>query len=450
MDFFKWFKKQPTKTADKEHIEKSSSEDITAEKTAETAEPSLENVAVEKSAETAEPSSENVAAEKSEGTIEPSSENIAAEKTAETAEPSLENVAVEKSAETAEPSSENVAAEKSEGTIEPSSENIAAEKTAETAEPSSENIAAEKSAEAEVSYFARLKMGLAKTRDNFAAVFLGKKALDQDLLDDLEMRLLTADCGIEITEKIIAHIKDKMNRKELADSDAVQKAIADYMIELLTPYEQPLCVEKHQPFVILMAGINGAGKTTTIGKLSHRLQQEGKKIMLAAADTFRAAAVEQLQTWGERHHIPVIAQKTGADAASVAYDALQSAQARKMDVLIIDTAGRLHTQDHLMDELKKVKRVLQKLDDKVPHETLLVIDAGNGQNALKQALSFHQDIGVDGLVITKLDGSAKGGILFAITEKLKVPIRFVGVGERSDDLHAFNAKNFVFALLYDK
>ncbi|SUO97688.1 signal recognition particle-docking protein FtsY [Suttonella ornithocola] len=297
-------------------------------------------------------------------------------------------------------------------------------------------------------YFARLRDGLAKTRNSFADLFLGKKALDQDLIDELEMRLLTADVGMEITEKIITQVTEQISRNQLNDAQAVQKAVAEQMETLLQPYEQPLDIETHQPYVILMVGINGAGKTTTIGKLAHQFKSEGKKVMLAAGDTFRAAAVEQLQTWGERNNVPVIAQKTGADSASVAYDALQSAKARSIDVLIIDTAGRLHTQDHLMEELKKVKRVLQKLDGNVPHQTLLVIDAGNGQNALRQAQHFNEAMQLDGIVITKLDGTAKGGIIFAITEKLKLPIRFIGVGEKADDLRPFNVQDFVKALLY--
>lgn len=297
-------------------------------------------------------------------------------------------------------------------------------------------------------YFARLRDGLAKTRNSFADLFLGKKALDQNLIEELEMRLLTADVGMEVTDKIISQVTEQISRNQLSDAQAVQQTIAEQMQTLLQPYEQPLETDEHKPYVILMVGINGAGKTTTIGKLAHRFKAEGKKVMLAAGDTFRAAAVEQLQTWGERNSVPVIAQKTGADSASVAYDALQSAKARGVDVLIIDTAGRLHTQDHLMEELKKVKRVLQKLDNDVPHQTLLVIDAGNGQNALRQAQHFNEAMQLDGIVITKLDGTAKGGIIFAITEKLKLPIRFIGVGEKADDLRPFNVQDFVKALLY--
>ncbi|MDO5090432.1 MAG: signal recognition particle-docking protein FtsY [Cardiobacteriaceae bacterium] len=297
-------------------------------------------------------------------------------------------------------------------------------------------------------YFQRLKQGLAKTRSGFADLFLGKKALDQNLIDDLEMQLLTADVGMEVTDKIIRDVTQKVERNELADVQAVQHAVKTHMQALLEPYARPFDVSTHKPFVLLMTGINGAGKTTTIGKLARHFQQQGLKVMLAAGDTFRAAAVEQLQSWGARHNIPVIAQKTGADAASVAYDALESAKARHIDILIIDTAGRLHTQDHLMEELKKIKRVIQKQDPAAPHETLLVIDAGNGQNALRQAEQFHSAMQLDGIVLTKLDGTAKGGIVFAITERLQLPVRYIGVGEAPEDLRPFNAQDFVHALLY--
>ena len=297
-------------------------------------------------------------------------------------------------------------------------------------------------------YFARIRQGLAKTRHGFANLFFGKKTLDQDLIDDLEAQLLTADVGIEVTTKIIDTVTQQIDRKELKDVDAVKAAVRDHMQQLLAPFAQPLDTSSAKPYVILMIGINGAGKTTTIGKLARHFQQEGKKVMLAAGDTFRAAAVEQLQTWGARHNVPVIAQGTGADAASVAYDALQSATARGVDVLIIDTAGRLHTQDHLMAELQKIKRVIGKLNPDAPHETMLIIDAGNGQNALRQAEQFHKAMQLDSITVTKLDGTAKGGILFAISEKLGIPIRYIGVGEQPEDLRPFNANEFVRALLY--
>lgn len=297
-------------------------------------------------------------------------------------------------------------------------------------------------------YFQRLKQGLSKTRSGFGDLFLGNKTLDPETVDDLELQLLSADVGFETTKVLIDDLTKRIDRKELDDLEAVQGALARHMAERLTPYQSPLETNTAKPFVILMTGINGAGKTTTIGKLAHRFKAEGKKVMLAAGDTFRAAAVEQLKEWGERNDVPVIAQASGADAASVAYDALQSAHAKGIDVLIIDTAGRLHTQDHLMDELKKIKRVLQKLNPQAPHETMLVIDAGNGQNALRQAQHFHEAMALSGISITKLDGTAKGGILFAVTHALGLPIRYIGVGEKATDLRAFNANEFVDALLY--
>ena len=296
-------------------------------------------------------------------------------------------------------------------------------------------------------YLARLRQGLSKTRDGLSNLFLGKKKIDADLLEELETQLLTADLGMDLTLKLMAKITEKLNRKELADGEALRAALADEMLALLPADEQPTRVDT--PHVILMVGINGAGKTTTIGKLTARFQAEGKKVMLAAGDTFRAAAVEQLQSWGQRNQVPVIAQATGADSASVAYDALESARARGQDILIIDTAGRLHTQNHLMDELKKIKRVLGRLDPSAPQETLLVIDGGTGQNALRQAEEFHQAVGLDGIVLTKLDGTAKGGIVLAIAEKLAVPIRFIGLGEAKEDLREFNGSAFIRALLYN-
>ncbi len=296
-------------------------------------------------------------------------------------------------------------------------------------------------------YLARLRQGLSKTRDGLSNLFLGKKKIDADLLEELETQLLTADLGMDLTLKLMAKITEKLNRKELADGEALRAALADEMLALLPADEQP--TRAGTPHVILMVGINGAGKTTTIGKLTARFQAEGKKVMLAAGDTFRAAAVEQLQSWGQRNQVPVIAQATGADSASVAYDALESARARGQDILIIDTAGRLHTQNHLMDELKKIKRVLGRLDPSAPQETLLVIDGGTGQNALRQAEEFHQAVGLDGIVLTKLDGTAKGGIVLAIAEKLAVPIRFIGLGEAKEDLREFNGSAFIRALLYN-
>jgi len=297
-----------------------------------------------------------------------------------------------------------------------------------------------------------LKDSLGKTRagltDGMADLLLGKKTIDDELLEELETRLLSADVGVESTSRIINDLTRRVSRNELKDPVALFNALCDDMVEILQPVEQPLVIDNtHTPFVILVIGINGAGKTTTIGKLAKRFQNQGKSVMLAAGDTFRAAAVEQLQTWGERNNISVVAQGTGADSASVIYDAIESAQSKNIDVVIADTAGRLHTQDNLMDELIKIKRVMGKLDDNAPHETLLVMDAGFGQNGLIQAQQFNQAMGLSGLVLTKLDGTAKGGILFAIAQKLSTPIRFIGVGEGIDDLREFHAVEFVDALL---
>lgn len=271
--------------------------------------------------------------------------------------------------------------------------------------------------------------------------------IDADVLDELESLLVMADVGVETTERIIGDLHQSLARKELKDVEALRLGLHRSICEILKPVERPLEIRKADgPFVILMVGVNGAGKTTTIGKLAYRFKQQGLQVMLAAGDTFRAAAVEQLQTWGERNDIPVIAQQQGADSASVIFDALQAASARKMDVLIADTAGRLHTQTNLMDELKKIKRVMGKVDDSVPHEVMLVVDAGTGQNALNQASEFDAAIGLTGITLTKLDGTAKGGIVFAIAKKTGIPIRFVGVGEGIEHLREFDAKEFVDAL----
>ncbi|MGG5871268.1 signal recognition particle-docking protein FtsY [Pseudomonas peli] len=309
--------------------------------------------------------------------------------------------------------------------------------------------------ETRAGFLERLKQGLSKTSaslgEGMASLFLGKKAIDDDLLEDLETRLLTADVGVEATTAIIGNLTKRVARKELADSGALYKALQDELVALLKPVEQPLRVDStKQPYVILVVGVNGAGKTTTIGKLAKKLQQDGKKVMLAAGDTFRAAAVEQLQVWGERNQIAVIAQHTGADSASVIFDAVQAAKSRGMDVLIADTAGRLHTKDNLMEELKKVRRVIGKLDDTAPHEVLLVLDAGTGQNAINQAKQFNQTVNLTGLALTKLDGTAKGGVIFALAKQFALPIRYIGVGEGIDDLRTFEAEAFVQALFAEK
>ena len=291
----------------------------------------------------------------------------------------------------------------------------------------------------------RLFKSKTKLGDGLSSLLIGKKKIDEELLEDLEMLLIGADIGIQTTDKVIESVRKKASRKELKDSDGLYELIKIELGSFLIT-ENLLQTNIDKTFVILVVGINGAGKTTTIGKLAKLFQSEGKTVMLAAGDTFRAAAVEQLQVWGQRNDIPVIAQKTGADAASVVYDAYQSAIAKNIDILIADTAGRLHTQDNLMQELEKIKRVLKKHNEDAPHETLLVIDGGSGQNAIQQANEFHKSINLSGLAVTKLDGTAKGGVLFAISDSLKLPIRFIGVGEAIDDLKPFNAKDFVDAL----
>jgi len=310
-------------------------------------------------------------------------------------------------------------------------------------------------AEPKTGFFARLKQGLSKTSasigEGMASLFLGKKVIDDDLLEEIETRLLTADVGVEATSVIIKNLTQKVARKQLTDADALYKSLQDELAAMLKPVEQPLKIEsRNKPFVILVVGVNGAGKTTTIGKLAKKLQLEGKKVMLAAGDTFRAAAVEQLQVWGERNNIPVIAQHTGADSASVIFDAVQAAKARGIDVLIADTAGRLHTKDNLMEELKKVRRVIGKLDEDAPHEVLLVLDAGTGQNAISQTKQFDQTVALTGLALTKLDGTAKGGVIFALAKQFNIPIRFIGVGEGIDDLRDFESEPFVQALFAER
>ncbi len=301
------------------------------------------------------------------------------------------------------------------------------------------------------SFFSRLKTGLRRTSSNFSEgmgnLFLGKKAIDDALFEELETQLLLADVGIDATQSIIGNLTKRVSRKELADANALYQALQQELKALIEPCSAPLVIDgSRKPYVILMVGVNGVGKTTTIGKLAKRFQNEGKSVMLAAGDTFRAAAVEQLQVWGERNNVPVIAQHSGADSASVLFDALQAAQARGTDVLIADTAGRLHNKDNLMEELKKILRVMRKLDASAPHEVLLALDAGTGQNALAQAKTFQEAVGVSGIALTKLDGTAKGGIIFAIGQQCRLPIRFIGVGEQIDDLRPFDADEFIRAL----
>lgn len=299
-------------------------------------------------------------------------------------------------------------------------------------------------------WWTRLRDGLKKTSsslgEGLANVFVGKQ-IDDDLFEDLETQLLMADVGVQTTQKIINELTDHASRKDLQDAGRLYERLKEYLGEILQPVNQPLVVEPRQgPMVILMVGVNGVGKTTTIGKLAKQFKSQGKSVMLAAGDTFRAAAVEQLQVWGERNDITVIAQHTGADSASVIYDAVEAARARNVDVLIADTAGRLQNKANLMEELKKIVRVMKKIDPQAPHEILLTLDAGTGQNAISQAKLFNEAVGVTGLVMTKLDGTAKGGVIFALADQFAIPIRYIGVGESLDDLRPFAASEFIDAL----
>jgi fused signal recognition particle receptor len=308
-----------------------------------------------------------------------------------------------------------------------------------------------KEPEARAGFFKRLRSRLNRGNSwltfDLANLFRGRK-IDQEILDELEARLLTADVGVEATEHILSGLNKRVARKELADVPALIGALRDAIAELLAPCARPLVIDStRKPYVILVVGVNGSGKTTTIGKLAGRLRAEGASVMLAAGDTFRAAAIEQLQIWAERTRAAFAAQQAGADPGAVAFDAVQAARSRGIDVLIADTAGRLHSQSHLMEELKKVKRVIQRVDATAPHEVLLVLDANQGQNALSQALQFHEAVGVTGLVLTKLDGTAKGGIVIAIARRLGLPIRFIGIGEQAEDFGEFDAQAFASALV---
>ncbi|WP_380183175.1 signal recognition particle-docking protein FtsY [Kalamiella sp. sgz302252] len=298
-------------------------------------------------------------------------------------------------------------------------------------------------------FFARLKRSLVKTRQNlgsgFVSLFRGKK-IDDELFEELEEQLLIADVGVETTRRIITNLTAQASRKQLRDAEALYGLLKQEMSEILAKVDAPLDVTGKTPFVILMVGVNGVGKTTTIGKLARQYQAEGKSVMLAAGDTFRAAAVEQLQVWGQRNNIPVVAQHTGADSASVIFDAIQAAKARNVDVLIADTAGRLQNKSHLMEELKKITRVMKKLDEQAPHEVMLTIDASTGQNAISQTKLFHEAVGLTGITLTKLDGTAKGGVIFSVADQFGIPIRYIGVGEGIEDLRSFKADDFIEAL----
>lgn len=301
-------------------------------------------------------------------------------------------------------------------------------------------------------FFSRLKKGLFKTKQNIGSGFIGLfrgKKIDDALFEELEEQLLIADVGLDTTQKIIGTLTQQASRKELKNADALHELLKQEMKSILTKVDKPLDIDTHHPFVILMVGVNGVGKTTTIGKLARQFQQQGKSVMLAAGDTFRAAAVEQLQVWGERNHVPVIAQHTNADSASVIFDAIQAAKAKKIDILIADTAGRLQNKSHLMDELKKIVRVIKKQDESAPHEIMLTIDASTGQNAISQTKLFNEAVGISGLTLTKLDGTAKGGIIFSIADQFQIPIRYIGVGEKIEDLRPFIADDFINALFDD-
>ncbi|RJL00382.1 signal recognition particle-docking protein FtsY [Enterobacter chuandaensis] len=316
-------------------------------------------------------------------------------------------------------------------------------------EQAEEEIVQEQEKPTKEGFFARLKRSLLKTKENlgsgFISLFRGKK-IDDDLFEELEEQLLIADVGVETTRKIIANLTEGASRKQLRDAEALYGLLKDEMGEILAKVDEPLNIEGKTPFVILMVGVNGVGKTTTIGKLARQFEQQGKSVMLAAGDTFRAAAVEQLQVWGQRNNIPVIAQHTGADSASVIFDAIQAAKSRNVDVLIADTAGRLQNKSHLMEELKKIVRVMKKLDEDAPHEIMLTIDASTGQNAISQAKLFHEAVGLTGIALTKLDGTAKGGVIFSVADQFGIPIRYIGVGERIEDLRPFKADDFIEAL----
>ncbi|MFU0910144.1 signal recognition particle-docking protein FtsY [Kluyvera intermedia] len=326
---------------------------------------------------------------------------------------------------------------------------LEAQPQAETVEEESVAQQQEQEKPTKEGFFVRLKRSLLKTKENlgsgFISLFRGKK-IDDDLFEELEEQLLIADVGVDTTRKIIASLTETASRKQLHDAEALYGLLKDEMGEILAKVDEPLNIEGKTPFVILMVGVNGVGKTTTIGKLARQFEQQGKTVMLAAGDTFRAAAVEQLQVWGERNNIPVIAQHTGADSASVIFDAIQAAKARNVDVLIADTAGRLQNKSHLMEELKKIVRVMKKLDVDAPHEVMLTLDASTGQNAISQAKLFHEAVGLTGITLTKLDGTAKGGVIFSVADQFGIPIRYIGVGERIEDLRPFKAGDFIEAL----
>ncbi|TVL30848.1 signal recognition particle-docking protein FtsY [Shewanella xiamenensis] len=440
--------------ADKLAAEKAEAERVAAEQAAKVqaeaqrvAEEQAAHLAEQQAAETARLAAEQAQAEQL-AAENAQAERVAAEQAAK-AQAEAQHVAEEQAA--------RLAAEKAQA--ERVAEEQAAEAQAEAERLAAAQVQAEQPLEqqpepqakpAKESFFARLKRGLMRTSENIGSGFIGLfrgKKIDDELFEELEEQLLIADVGVETTSRLIQSLTEHASRKQLKDAEALYDLLRDEMQKTLDPVAIPLVPENtNGPFVILMVGVNGVGKTTTIGKLAKQYQRQGKSVMLAAGDTFRAAAVEQLQVWGQRNNIPVIAQHTGADSASVLFDALQAAKARKIDVLIADTAGRLQNKSHLMEELKKVVRVMKKLDPEAPHEVMLTLDASTGQNAISQAQLFQEAVGVTGMTISKLDGTAKGGVVFAIADKFKIPLRYIGVGEQIDDLRTFNSKEFIDAL----
>ncbi|MEO2268349.1 signal recognition particle-docking protein FtsY [Pseudoalteromonas sp. YIC-656] len=442
--------------AEAAHIE---AERQAQEQAAEAARIEAERQAQEQAAEAARIEAERQAQEQAAEAARIEAERKAQEQAAEAARIEAERQAQEQAAEAARLEAERQAQEQAAEEARLEAERHAQEQAAEAARIEAERQAQEaevaqseekQEAPKKSGFFSRLKQGLLKTKSNigsgFASLFVGKK-IDDELFEELETQLLTADVGVDTTVKLIDSLTDAADRKQLKDGDALYDLLKQEMADMLASAEQPLEINKKDgPFVILMVGVNGVGKTTTIGKLAKQYQQEGKSVMLAAGDTFRAAAVEQLQVWGERNNIPVIAQHTGADSASVVFDAFQAAKARNVDVLIADTAGRLQNKDNLMQELEKIARVMKKLDPQAPHEVMLTIDAGTGQNAISQVNLFDKAVGLTGITLTKLDGTAKGGVIFAIADKFKTPIRYIGVGEGIDDLRTFKSDDFIEAL----
>ncbi|MDW7550284.1 signal recognition particle-docking protein FtsY [Pseudoalteromonas peptidolytica] len=424
-----------------------------AERQAQLVKEQAERAEAERQAQLAKEQAEREEAERQAQLVKEQAERAEAERQAQLAKEAAEREEAERQAQLAKEAAERAEAERQAQLAKEAAEREEAERQAQLAKEAAEREEAERQAQEKPKkegFFSRLKKGLLKTKANigsgFASIFKGKK-IDDELFEDLETQLLTADIGVETTMKLIDNLTDAADRKQLKDGEALYDLMKKEMSEILKTAEQPLEIPSDKkPYVILMVGVNGVGKTTTIGKLAKQFQSEGKSVMLAAGDTFRAAAVEQLQVWGERNSIPVIAQHTGADSASVVFDAFQAAKARNVDVLIADTAGRLQNKDNLMQELEKIARVMKKLDPDAPHEVMLTIDAGTGQNAISQVKLFNQAVGLTGITLTKLDGTAKGGVIFSVADQFKVPIRYIGVGEGIDDLRTFKSDDFIEAL----